>query len=282
MSEELTPYITNQPERPRMSKPEAKRMIELYSKLGHARRYLLLEMFERSAHVTMGYPRFDEYCRIQLGIDRDKSHIYQTLKVARVERAVSEQSIYDVSYMDEIKTPKITFAVAAILGKAPEDKWKPIYDKFAAMQSGDVYLPNSALKELKHLVAAAQPPISEPAAIAPEPPRPKPNMTPIVPPTYDRGPEHDDDEDAELLITEQECIAASVPEDTDDDTEDVDPFYEPPSSPSFVPPHITTPTVSTPEGVLCASLAFLRMYAKVGHSDELWCDVCAFVKEYGK
>lgn len=156
MSEDMVPYVTD---RKRMTKAEERKAVELLGKVEHAYRFVLLDMFERGAHIVTGYPNFEDYCRDRLHLTHDKHHLSRLLRAARVEKAVTHTSSYCMQQLDEIKNPEITLRVAAEIGRAPQEKWQAIYDRFSEISRGDTYLTKGALTELRHLVNAAKPPV---------------------------------------------------------------------------------------------------------------------------
>jgi hypothetical protein len=186
-----------------MTIDERDKAVSIFRVSGAVQRQIGLALFERKAHEVPGAKMpWDKFCTDLLGLS-DASYAYDLLRWARVERRVFDLGI---SVMTEI--PKVSQRVALEIAKLPDDQWKGVYQEYERKQKQGKRSSTSLLNDLKEIVQTAL----IPPAIAPV--KARVPLRPIVPPTYDRGPEFDDEpipeaeaaetvtfdvEDAELL-----------------------------------------------------------------------------------
>lgn len=237
----------------KMTRKEVTQAVRLYHACDMMRRQLLLSMYERAAHTAMGIP-WETFCADFLDIAEGK-YAYELLEWARVERSVLGVSESAAADSFKIKLPR---SAARLIGKLPPEKWKAVYEEYQMRDRFGNRTPDDLLTELKRIVKREQSPQESAAADstthlpastpAVEPVRQKPDMKPVVPDTYDRGPEYDDEPippDHDGLppppITTMEMQLARP---------DVFPASDPPAQ---------MPTVS--EGaLLCAAVKLLRQF----------------------
>lgn len=273
MPEELTPYDMPAP---KMTRKQVLAAVDRAKGNMIALRNEILALFEGKAHEVMGCDSFVKFAQEYIGIDVSERTIKNHLAAARVERHL----VAFQSRRGAIVAP-VPLLAALELNKLPPDKMEKVYGLYLSAKDNQHGTPEQMQTELGRLVraqlaedAAEKNAIPEP----PPPPRPKPNMTPIVAPTYDRGPEHDDDEEDDGDIGEGgwgELVETEEPE-------PVDVVTEKPLPVAAQPAPVEQDSVQ-----LCAAVKLLRTFhAAYGTQDaesllRLFHDVKAFLKEYG-
>lgn len=245
----------------KMTKREVLTAIDAFKTDWRKGRDGLLAMFEGQAHLAMGRADFPEFAQIHLDINVSERTIKYHLQAARVEREIAQFRDRPGAFI-----APLPMLAAVELDKLPVAEMIEVLDTYRASKDRNDQEPQQQVREIGRLVAARLRAklFPAPGTEAATPPRKRADMTPVVPPTYDRGPEHDDDTPSTLANTPE----IDLPE---DDTDAL-------AATEVVPP------VSA-EGRMEVYLRRFCMHMLSGSRDELEClhvEVREFLKKYVK
>ena len=182
-----------------MTKKEAEAEVAAFTSDWYSARGRLLNMFEGKAHKALGYATFEEFAQERLGINVSDSTIKKHLAAARVERNIGE------SQPKSVTRYTLPIRAALELNRLPDDQQAEAYAEVKMLAGYGTLLPKQIERSLKDIVtrklnqpsratSTPAPPTPAPIIIENvEPIKPRVPIKPIVPPTYDRGPEFDDE-----------------------------------------------------------------------------------------
>lgn len=194
----------------KMTKREVLAAIDAFKTDWRKGRDGLLAMFEGQAHLAMGCADFPEFAQQHLEINVSERTIKYHLQAARVEREIAQFR----DQPDAIIAP-LPMLAAVELGKLSVAEMAEVLDTYRASKDRHDLEPKQQVREIGRLVAARLRIRQPPPPWAAAPPRKRADMTPIVPPTYHRGAEHDDDtpqtlaNTPEIDLPEDDALAAT-------------------------------------------------------------------------